>query len=65
MLDAKNNTTKKDWNTPPKYIKPIKDFFGGSIALDPCSNEHSGATIKRFSLILLMEEEKNHLYMIG
>lgn len=37
----KNNTTKRDWNTPPKYIKPIKEFFGGSIELDPCSNEHS------------------------
>lgn len=37
----KNNSTKKDWNTPPKYIKPIKDFFGGEIDLDPCSNEYS------------------------
>lgn len=37
----KNNSDKKDWNTPPKYIVPIKYFFGGEIDLDPCSNEHS------------------------
>jgi hypothetical protein len=37
----KNNSDKKDWNTPPKYIVPITIFFGGSIDLDPCSNEHS------------------------
>lgn len=37
----KNNTTKKDWNTPPKYVEPIKDFFGGIIELDPCSNKYS------------------------
>ena len=27
----KNNADKKDWNTPPKYITPITDFFGGKI----------------------------------
>ena len=37
----KNNSEKKDWNTPPKYIIPITDFFGGKIELDPCSNQHS------------------------
>lgn len=37
----KNNSHKKDWNTPPKYIIPIKNFFGGQIHLDPCSNEFS------------------------
>ena len=29
------------WCTPPKYVNAIREFFGGSIALDPCSNEHS------------------------
>ena len=37
----KNNADKKDWNTPPKYITPITEFFGGKIDLDPCSNENS------------------------
>ena len=37
----KNNSDKKDWNTPPKYIIPIKEFLGGEIDLDPCSNEFS------------------------
>ena len=37
----KNNSKKKNWNTPPKYIYPIKQFFGGEIDLDPCSNIHS------------------------
>lgn len=35
------NTDSQDWCTPPKYIKAIKDFFGGMIHLDPCSNERS------------------------
>ena len=35
------NTKSQDWNTPPKYVDAIRKFFGGSIALDPCSNEHS------------------------
>jgi hypothetical protein len=33
-------STKKDWNTPPKYIKLIQEFFV-EIDLDPCSNEFS------------------------
>lgn len=36
----KNTSDKKDWNTPPKYINLIKDFFG-KIELDPCSNVNS------------------------
>ncbi|MBU4445291.1 phage N-6-adenine-methyltransferase [bacterium] len=35
------NSQSQRWGTPAKYIKAIKRFFGGSIALDPCSNEHS------------------------
>ncbi len=29
------------WCTPPKYVRAIRRFFSGTIALDPCSNEHS------------------------
>jgi hypothetical protein len=36
----KHISEKKDWNTPPKYIESIKEFFG-TIDLDPCSNEYS------------------------
>lgn len=35
------NSQSQSWGTPLKYVKAIKRFFGGSIALDPCSNEHS------------------------
>ncbi|MBI9036878.1 MAG: hypothetical protein JEY97_01980 [Bacteroidales bacterium] len=35
------NSKSQSWGTPPKYIHVIKKFFGGSIALDPCSNEYS------------------------
>ncbi len=31
----------QNWCTPPKYVEAIRDFFGGSIELDPCSNDHS------------------------
>ena len=35
------NSKSQSWGTPLKYVKAIKRFFGGSITLDPCSNEHS------------------------
>ncbi len=35
------NSQSRSWGTPPKYVRAIKRFFGGSIALDPCSNEYS------------------------
>lgn len=35
------NSQSQSWGTPLKYVRAIKLFFGGSIALDPCSNEHS------------------------
>ena len=34
-------TQNKDWSTPPKYVDAIKQFFGGAIDLDPCSNRYS------------------------
>ena len=37
----KNNTDNKEWNTPPKYLDPIREFFDGEIDLDPCSNINS------------------------
>lgn len=33
--------TTQDWGTPPKYVNAIREFFGGAIQLDPCSNPHS------------------------
>lgn len=36
-----NNQKSVDWNTPPKYVKAINEFFGGHISLDPCSNKYS------------------------
>jgi hypothetical protein len=35
------NTLSQDWGTPEKYVKAVCDFFGGHIALDPCSNDYS------------------------
>ena len=29
------------WCTPPQYVTAIREFFGGTIALDPCSNCYS------------------------
>lgn len=34
-------TQNKDWCTPPKYVNAVKEFFGGRIHLDPCSNRYS------------------------
>lgn len=35
------NSSSQCWGTPHKYVEVIKDFFGGTIALDPCSNKSS------------------------
>lgn len=35
------NSQNQSWGTPHKYVRAIKEFFGGKIALDPCSNEFS------------------------
>lgn len=37
----KINAENKDWGTPPKYVDAVREFFGGIIWLDPCSNAHS------------------------
>lgn len=37
----KINSLSQDWGTPEKYVEAVKEFFGGAIDLDPCSNEHS------------------------
>jgi hypothetical protein len=37
----KINSQSRDWGTPPHYVAAVTAFFGGSIALDPCSNRHS------------------------
>lgn len=31
----------QDWGTPPKYVNAVREFFGGTIHLDPCSNCYS------------------------
>jgi len=35
------NTLSQSWGTPHKYVKAVKEVFGGHIHLDPCSNEYS------------------------
>jgi hypothetical protein len=37
----KINTLSQEWGTPEKYVQAVKEFFGGEIDLDPCSNEYS------------------------
>lgn len=35
------NTLSQSWGTPLKYVKAVKEVFGGVINLDPCSNDYS------------------------
>ncbi len=37
----KIRTLSQDWGTPEKYVNAVREFFGGKIDLDPCSNEYS------------------------
>ena len=42
MTAGRNVTSlSQDWCTPAKYVKAVRDCFGGQIALDPCSNRYS------------------------
>jgi DNA N-6-adenine-methyltransferase (Dam) len=34
-------TEDKDWGTPPTYVNAVRECFGGTIHLDPCSNAFS------------------------
>ena len=36
-----SNAISQNWCTPPKYVTAIREFFGGQVDLDPCSNENS------------------------
>jgi len=35
------NSKSLTWGTPKKYVRAVKEVFGGTIELDPCSNEFS------------------------
>ncbi|MBI5970742.1 MAG: N-6 DNA methylase [Deltaproteobacteria bacterium] len=35
------NSISQEWGTPEKYVSAVRGFFGGRIALDPCSNDYS------------------------
>jgi len=37
----KIKSQSQEWGTPPKYVRAVKEVFGGKIDLDPCSSEHS------------------------
>lgn len=37
----KINSQSQDWGTPANYVQAVKEFFGGEIDLDPCSNLYS------------------------
>lgn len=37
----KINTQSQDWGTPENYVNAVREFFGGHIDLDPCSNKYS------------------------
>lgn len=41
-------SASQEWCTPPKYVRAIRAFFDGSVALDPCSNRYSivGAAVE-------------------
>ncbi len=42
MLKGRSaNGDSQHWNTPEEYVQVVRQVFGGSIALDPCSNEFS------------------------
>ena len=43
MTAGRSNSSalSQHWCTPPKYVTAIREFFGGRVGLDPCSNPYS------------------------
>ena len=43
MTAGRNNaeSLSNHWCTPPKYVDAVREFFSGTIALDPCSGDYS------------------------
>lgn len=43
MTAGRSNSASasQHWCTPPEYVNAIRQCFGGTIALDPCSNPYS------------------------
>ncbi len=37
----RTTSASQDWGTPAHYVAAVRQFFGGSIELDPCSSRHS------------------------
>jgi hypothetical protein len=37
----KINSQSQEWGTPSNYVDAVREFFGGEIDLDPCSNQYS------------------------
>lgn len=35
------NTLSQNWGTPERYVAAVRQVFGGTISLDPCSNDYS------------------------
>ena len=40
------NSLSQHWGTPDKYVEAVKRVFGGTIDLDPCSNQFSRVKAK-------------------
>ena len=41
MRDRDSISENKDYNTPPNYLRAVREYLGSRIALDPCSNAYS------------------------
>lgn len=41
MSEVRTMNKSQSWGTPRKYADLVRRFFGGTISLDPCSNQYS------------------------
>jgi len=44
-LTATTGNRTDCWNTPPEFVADVLEFFGGSLELDPCSNDEQSPNV--------------------
>lgn len=45
-MNAQHSALADDWGTPPDVIELVRTLFGGTIDLDPASNEEAQKTVR-------------------
>jgi len=60
VLTASTGNRKDTWNTPNDIVEDIISFFGGTIDLDPCSNDRDNPNVPANTLYTEDDDGLSH-----